>query len=154
MGHSLCSLSYTLTPTLTHPSTHPLTYTIPTSNPPFSTNLGMRNAYRQMHGQYAELQLEMESMRTDRDSLLVELRVAKDAIDFFSRSQDSPSEVSDAHFALARVDMQQALSMGEREVNTPPFPTNTRTHTHRQTHTHYPLHHPLGSILYMICSKH
>ena len=38
-----------------------------------NTAEGMRNAYRQLHGQFVELQLEMESMRTDRDSLLVEV---------------------------------------------------------------------------------
>lgn len=46
-----------------------------------STLEGLRDAYRSLHGQLVELQIELENARTDRDSMALELRGTKEALE-------------------------------------------------------------------------
>lgn len=44
----------------------------------------LKEAYRTLQGHYVELQIELQSARTDRDSLLLELRASKEALENIS----------------------------------------------------------------------
>lgn len=41
---------------------------------------GLKEAFRTLQGHYVELQIELQSAKTDRDSLLLELRASKEAL--------------------------------------------------------------------------
>jgi hypothetical protein len=60
---------------------------------------GLREAHRALHGKFIEQQIELETARADRDSLLIELQGAKEALDgsdFKGASLISNSDLSAA----------------------------------------------------------
>lgn len=80
---------------------------------------GLRDAYRQAQGRVVELQIELESARTDRDSMMVELQALRDALEsaqlrgssshavaseFTAAAKAFEKEVSDLKGVIARKD--------------------------------------------------
>jgi hypothetical protein len=62
----------------------------------------LKEAYRQLHGKYVELQIELENARTDRDGMQLELQNMQDALSRAEseRFMGSKSAVSDMTIAL------------------------------------------------------
>lgn len=70
----------------------------------------LKEAYRQLHGKYVELQIELENARTDRDGMQLELQNMQDAL---SRAESERFMGSKS----AMSDMTIALRSAEEEVS-------------------------------------
>lgn len=80
---------------------------------------GLKNAYRSLHGQHIEREIELEATRTDRDSLMVELKTAKESLIQLEDREDSSepwNRFPGSRSVTATSDMRQAVETGEREL--------------------------------------
>jgi hypothetical protein len=79
---------------------------------------GLKNAYRALHGQHIERQIELEASRTDRDSLMVELKCTKDSLATYETDDriDSWNDHPGSRSVAANSDLREALESGEREM--------------------------------------
>ena len=74
----------------------------------------LKEAYRQLHGKYVELQIELENARTDRDGMQLELQNMQDALSRAEseRFMGSRSAVSDMTIALRSAEEEVAELRG------------------------------------------
>jgi Kinesin motor domain len=80
---------------------------------------GLKNAYRSLHGQHIEREIELEATRTDRDSLMVELKTAKEAVAQLENGEDGSepwNRFPGSRSVAAASDMREAVEKGEREL--------------------------------------
>jgi len=74
----------------------------------------LKEAYRQLHGKYVELQIELENARTDRDGMKLELQNAQECLQRAQseRFMGSKSAVSDINIALRTAEEEVAELRG------------------------------------------
>jgi len=80
-------------------------------NDPVSTSSleALRDHYRDLHGQFVEMQIELQTARTDRDSMLIELQAARETVaNVDLRLAKAPPKINAAETAAA-------LNAAERE---------------------------------------
>jgi predicted nucleic acid-binding Zn-ribbon protein len=79
-----------------------------------------KEAYRVLNGQFIELKIELESLRTDRDSLLVDLQSAKDMISDLKSVGESGDRERNANFnymtTIVTADLTNSLRKAEEKV--------------------------------------
>jgi hypothetical protein len=73
----------------------------------------LRETYRQLHGRFIELQIELENARTDRDGLQLEMQSLKDALE---ASKAGASKQQQRMFLTPSADMGSALLAAEDEI--------------------------------------
>lgn len=72
----------------------------------------LRNHYRDLHGRYVELQIELETARTDRDSIMLQLATTREAVEIAKRGQSG-----DANRANSYADTAAALLAAQKDLN-------------------------------------
>ena len=69
----------------------------------------MNNSHRQLQSDYIELQIDLDAVKTDRDTLMVELKTARDRIQAYE-SDKSKSKV-------AAIQLSRSLKSAETDLN-------------------------------------
>ena len=69
----------------------------------------MNNSHRQLQSDYIELQIDLDAVKTDRDTLMVELKTARDKVAAYE-SEKSKSKV-------AAIQLSRSLKAAETDLN-------------------------------------
>jgi FtsZ-binding cell division protein ZapB len=69
----------------------------------------LKNTYRKLQADYIELQIDLDAVKTDRDTLMIELKGARDKL--------SKHDSENSKTKIASIQMGRSLKMAETELN-------------------------------------